>query len=389
MHSVIADQFFWRVFAETGHVPYFGGSGIGLLPLLYELSGPWPAAVCTGNAASPVEAWLREHTDAELLCFSTVPGGQQNLPEARPQGTWDAGTVPLVLGEVERDVLHVGGIAFGFGASPGFYRERPLDHLLGQCRTRVGLIHLGSLNGAARVIGGARNLLRRCSPALLVNREAAMEARRGIPELAALASVLAEAGYTLHDSMLSPLRTAEDLGGALELWHETAFFALPEGEGIDQRAFIRAYRANPSGYQAHTQDQIRLRADEIIGCSGLYPAEHWEDLSWRWTGPLPRAYISLPVGRPGRYRFRLRLLKVADDGVLDTLRIFVNGIRVEHTVKANEHDIVVAGLLTLSPTNHSSPAELGIVHSETYFINPDDPRRLGMALIDIGLERQP
>jgi hypothetical protein len=384
----MSEQFFWRVFAETGQVPYFGGSGVGLLPLLYGTTGPWEAAVCIGNPASPVEAWLRANTDAELFLFPEAPRGPGGLPESRPQGAWDAGAVPTIAGEEERDILQVGRIAFGLDARPGFYRVRPLDGVLGENPPRVGLMHLGSLEGAAPVVRGARRLLRRCRPAILVNREAPVEAGRGIPELAALASVLAEAGYTLYDSMLSPLRTPEEVSGALDLWHETVFLALPAGSGVDHRTLMRAYRMDPAAYRADAAEGIRLRADEIVGCRGLYPAEYWEDLCWRWTGPLPRASVPLPLGRPGRYRLSCRLLKVADDRVLDTLRLFVNGMPVEHTVQSSDHDIFVEGTVILKPANPMSLAELRFVHSETYSVNPDDPRRLGLARIEVGVERQ-
>lgn len=385
----------WRMLAEAGRLPYFGGSGVGALPALYQARGPWRAAVCVAEPASPILAWLRENTEAEIYRFPR-PGGA-----AVPQGPWDAGTVPLSLGDAERDWLDVAGIGRGLGARPTLRRYSPLDELL-DTAAGVGLIHTGSL-GAAALVRGARRLLRSSAPALLIQRDPMAPPAATLDELTAVAEVLAAAGYALYDPTLSPLSSREEIQSALDAWRETVFLGLPEGSALALLDAGQAAKA-PGGYaEAHARaawayvsdyrrgpavdGHVRLQADAIPATEGFYPAENWEDLVWRWTGPKPRATVRLPLARPGVYRLVCRLLKVADGRVLDSLRLFVNGQPIAHTTEPGEHEIVLGAEFVAGLGGFQPYAEILFAHAETYYVNPDDPRRLGLALLEIELER--
>lgn len=385
MHSMNTEQFFRRVTTETGRPPYLGGAGLALVQALYGMAEPWQAAVCVDEPASPVALWLRAHTDVELFCFPKPPRSNRKIPSALPQGPWDLGTVPMILGDRSREQLDVRSIAFDFGTRPVFYRQHSLDDLLGVGR-RIGLIHIGSLHGAAATVKGARHLLEHSGAAVLVVRDSPSESDRDASELTELAATLMQAGYAFYDAMLMPCSTSVQIRAALHQWHETVFFGLPADQ--DLGALMLAYWENVSNFQATSDDSIRVKADEIVDGTNLYPTEYWEELCWRWTGPLPKASVLVPLTRPGRYRMSCRLLKVADDRVFDTLRIFINGMPIKYGVQFNEYDIVLEGGLIINYARFSPVTEIRFAHSETYFINPDDPRRLGLALMEINLERQ-
>ncbi|CAL1240544.1 hypothetical protein [Candidatus Methylocalor cossyra] len=383
MGGLMRDQLFWRILAETGRPPYFGGAGIGLLQALYRATGPWPAALCLDDPASPVADWLKTHTDS-VLFFYPKPASNRSLRTA-PQGVWDSGTVPTVIGEEEGEFLDVAGIAFGFGVEPIFYRQRSLDDWLGE-GPRLGLVHLGGLAGAARVVRGGRRLLQRCAPPVLVVRDSPAAAEATRAELMALAEELSRIGYTLYDTLLNPCPTADALHALLDLWQETVFLGLPPGH--DLGALLRGLCAYPGRPDDGAEAPVRIRAEHIVDCQGFYPAERWEELQWRWSGPLPEASLRVPIPRPGHYRLSLRLLRVADDRVLDSLRLFVNGAVVAHQVTRYEYSIVIETEFPVTAARFSPIAEIRFAHGETYCINAEDPRRLGLALMDLTLERQ-
>jgi hypothetical protein len=408
MRSIATEPLLWRVLGETGRLPYFSGAGLGLLKALHETTGPWSAAVCVDERASPVADWLAAQTDTELY-FLPKPlpfGGSQ--AQLRPCCDADAGEIPLLAGHLEREILNVRQIAFGFGTQPARYRERPLDLLLG-IRQRVGLIHMGSFRGCASIIEGARRLLHRFGPVVTIVRDTPAGGGEGLADLKAAAAALASFGYALYDSALNACDTEEAILEVLDGWQETVFFAVPRD--LDIGAVARRllavdgpeYGAGAPGsgrtfaYWSYLASQredrpaggdVSLGAEQINDSEGLYPAESWEDLRWRWTGPKPVAAVGIPVVRPGRYKLACRLLKVADDRLFDSLRIFVNGQTLPYQVVRNEHDIVIEAALVLTLTRFKPRTEIRFVHAETYSINPDDPRRLGLALMEILLERQ-
>lgn len=390
------NQLTWRMLAETGRLPYFGGAGLGLLPALFRIHGPWRAAVCATDPASPVLDWLRRNTDAELYLFPGFAGSA-----AWPQGPWDSGTVPALLDGAGRDWLDVGDIAHGLGSRPRLRRGHVLDEALDPA-LGLGLI-LTDIHGAAGLVSGAARHLASARPALLIARERPGSIAAATAELLAVAGTLAAAGYLLHDSALTPLDSRDGIETALRDWRETVFLGLPaglalalldaDGEAATAASFAAArdraawaylgeYRRPPA-----VPARIHLQADEIPDSAGFYPAESWEDLRWRWTGPKPCATARIPLIRPGRYRLACRLLKVADRRVLDTLRVFVNGQPLELAIEQGEHDIGLAGEFVAGLARFRPVAEILFTHSETYYINPDDPRRLGLALMDIEIER--
>lgn len=385
MPSMMREQLFRRVLAETGRPAYFGGSGIGLLPGLHRATGPWSAAVCIDEPASPIAAWLKVNTDAELFCFPKLAGTRGRPPAPTLHGPWDAGTVPAVLGDSERDLVGVEDIAFGFAAKPVRFRQRSLDGLLGDA-LRPGFIHIGSLHQAAAIIRGAQRLLHRCHPAILLVRDAPAGRGSGVTEFSALAEAFSDARYQLYDGMLNPCGTAEEIRTALDRWLESAFLGLPKG--YDIATLMHAFWDDLTSYRPSPERGLRLAVHEITDCTGFYAEEHWDDLRWRWTGPRPRASVRVPLARPGYYRLCCRLLKVANDQILDSLRIFVNGEAIRHMARISEHQIVLEADLSLSLARFAPVTEILFVHSETYSINPDDPRRLGLALMAIELERQ-
>ncbi|SMF97488.1 hypothetical protein SAMN02949497_0518 [Methylomagnum ishizawai] len=388
----------WRMLAETGRLPYFGGAGLGLLPALFRIHGPWRTAVCATDPASPVLDWLRHNTEAELYLFP-VPGAAGSA--VWPQGSWDSGTVPTLLGGSERDWLDVGGIAHGLGSRPQLRRCHVLDEALDP-DLGLGLI-LTDIHGSAGLVRGAVRHLASARPALLIARGRQGSIPLATTELLAVAATLAEAGYLLHDSTLTPLNSRDGIEAALRDWRETVFLGLPAGlalalldapgEAVTPAGFAAArdraawaylgeYRRPPA-----VPARIHLQADAIPDAAGFYPAENWEDLRWRWTGPKPRATARVPLPRPGRYRLACRLLKVADGRVLETLRVFVNGQALDLAIEQGEHDIGLAGEFVAGLARFQPVAEILFTHSETYTINPDDPRRLGLALMDIEIER--
>lgn len=391
-------QLIWKVLAETGHLPYFGGAGIGLLEALSKAFGPWRAVSSVDGPASPVLAWLREHADAAELYWFPKPSSLE--PAAAPPADREAGAVPVLLGAQERDLLDAGAVAFGFATQPRRYRLRTLDALL-DGEDRLGLLHIGSFREAPAILEGARRVLRRSGPAVLLVRDAERLEPKSLADLEAVSKVLAGVGYSLYDSGCNPCGTQPALRAALEDWQETVFFGVParhadrtldllgggtSGAGTSR---VRAYWNHLTRYQPQaTAKGLRLAADQMADCSGFYPTESWENLRWRWSGPAPRALVRLPLQRPGRYQLRCRLLKVADERVLDSLRLFVNGAVVEHRAKRADHETILEADLTFSLAGFAPVAELLFVHAATFKANAEDPRRLGLALLDISLERE-
>lgn len=384
---MIMEQFYWRVAAQTRIPPYFGGAGIGLLPALYEASGYWPGAICIDDPASAVAAWIRAQTKSELFCFPKQTSNLQAKPTTMPQGPWDSSTVPTHIGDSERDVMNVHSIAFGFGSSPSTHRDKPLDTLFG-IKSGIGFIHLGGLHRGAEVIRGARQLLMASQPAIQIVRDAPSGDKSGLSELTGIAEALADAGYELYDSLLSPCGQPEVLRQSLEGWHESVWFGFPVG--YDFEKLLQCFWNDLTSYQEKPVMETSFSASEIVDSSGIYALERWEHLTWRWTGPTPRASIRLPVARPGCYRLRFQLLKVSAPDVLDSLRIFVNGQATKHHVQINEHDIIIEvdkGVV-MSLTRFKPIIEILFVHARTHSINSEDPRRLGLALMKIEFERQ-
>jgi len=403
--ATIHEPLYWRTLAEMGRAPYFAGAGTGLLQALHRAFGPWPIVVGSGEAASPVMAWLRQNTRSEIFHFPPPVGKDHLIPVPIPQGAWDRNLVPTVLGGSEREVLHVHSVAFGLGSRPENYRYRRLDDILG-ATPALGLLFCGHLEGAAGVLQGARGLLRQVRPLVLLARNPGNESGSVENELATVCRELAEAGYKLYDSTVSPCETGQQQSDALRLYRENVFLGLPveyctpdlpqrlvgdvddpilsdDPETIRQVAFWQFL----SGYSGPSvPGRIEVLAQESKDWGGFYELENWESTYWRWSGPLPQASVRIPIHRPGRYRMRCQLFSVERDEVLSTMRIFAGKHALRHTTRRTDYSIILESVVSVFLRGFSPVLEIKFLHSETYHPDSGDPRKLGFALQSITLE---
>lgn len=407
MHSsaITHESLYFRSLAEMGRAPYFGGAGVGIVKALHRAFGPWPVAVGSSGAASPAMAWLRENTGTELFHYPPPASHGRPAPCPVPQGSWDKGVVPTVLGANERDAMNVHSIAFGLGVRVETSRFRPLDSIL-EPKVGLGLLYCGHLDGAAQVLQGARRLLRVARPAVLLVRNPALESGDSEGDLNAAFQELAEAGYRLLDSTLACCETPRQIHEALHYCRETVFIGLSAelytadlpgrlvgdpDDPVFADDFETARRVAYWQYLTSYSDEsvpriVEARVENGMDCTGFYDLENWESIYWRWSGPQPCASVRIPMYRPGRYHLRCAFTNVAQEQVLSTLRIFAGGQLLAHTVRRSEHGIQLEGIFSQSLRMFAPVLEIRFLHSETYQASSEDPRRLGFALQSITLE---
>jgi hypothetical protein len=365
---------------------------MGLLPRLLQgaVRAPQRAISTLGEGAPLANVLTR--AGAKLISLAprqalrAVPrhGPLDWLPRAADEGP------VVVLGAADADVAWAPHWNLGFTKQRAA-KVKTLDTLCAGWPD-VAVVVLGDGEEVPQVVQGARTLLLRSQP-IVVFDLGGLSARRTLATLDALAKALPD-GYQLHDSLLLPAQHSSVQAG--ESW----FAALPQrlqaapdllralGGGPDMAALLQRESRSGGVRSGYTPPRsTRVTFDELLPGTGFYPAERHGEDAWRWIGPVPEATICIPRPFWGAGTLTLSVTGTSTPENISQLRLFVDGEMCPVTAKGAQQ----AWTLTAPFSSRFGAARSAlVVHisiPQTRQMHAEDPRRLGVCLYDLLIER--
>ncbi|MDV6344901.1 hypothetical protein [Nitrosomonas sp. Is37] len=376
---------------------------LGLLFRFLEIiATPTGIAICSAINDNPIENYLAENYANR--CFQFPPESQVNSVAAEWTNIYPCagfGDVPVVLANRDTEASTIES-PFRGNRSAARVRFRRLDGLVGSER-HVDIIHIAEpASRALDILEGSQAIILRDQPVMVIEIN-------GLSNIVELARGLEALNFMLLDSLLLPVVDVESCNIHASVETETYFLGMPkmflEENGLTKAfwpkdiylakhkdwqqalfsGFIREIRNGGIRFGFQPQTRYHYPFNDQLLCKGFYPAEYQEGHVWRWLGPKPSASIWIPKPLAGTYRFELVVIGALTEDVINSTRLFLNGVLHTLTRKTDEGVSTLITTIEIPIEEENLQIELVIAVSSTHFPNPDDPRKLGICISHLDL----
>lgn len=281
--------------------------------------------IAATQPGSYLESMLRKTVSPERLFVYTTQSSLGAGPFSRTVSTFPNEGSDIVLGPCNHDLVPARR-PWPCVALDSVVRMRTLDELHGRSH-KPGLIVVES--DISDILAGAMAAIRQHRPAILLDLSAVPPVER-LMEWERCVTLLESSDYGWCDGFLLPCDTTErrrELIGPLCASLACALPAMtPTKPGASQGLVLAERDWVPDIRFDHNRSgKMQIVFDRSVVAKGLYPPEpdgagSW----WRWSGPLSRIRLSLPLPAGGTWFLRL---DVFDWGIArrdHDLRAFAN-----------------------------------------------------------------
>jgi hypothetical protein len=362
---------------------------------LVNLLAPGSEVITSLPEGAALSAVLRAHLAPWQLFQHDTPRMTTDTP--RPEVCGDA---VFVLASRDCDAVTGVPLPWPAPASVCGFRARKLDTLYADSHT-PGMLVFGGNSSVGDVIAGARGVLSRHRPMLLLDFSDVAPAMRA-SAWEDCVQACEDYHYTWLDGLFLPCSTSADRNAAVTaIGHATGvglptewpdMHKLPPGIADmlapEDADVARVTWAGTVASVKHipTPDGVRIRFDNTLPSLGMYRTEHGgQGACWRWTGPGPRASFLLPVPGPGPWRLQLEVVNWGSAKTSGALRALVAGEFL--TVERSGEDFISFSPLAPPPFWSGGSLQVDLTTPRPRRVSAQDARCLGVSLAGASLSR--
>jgi hypothetical protein len=342
--------------------------------------------IAATQPGSYLESMLRKTLSPERLFVYATRSSLGAGPFSRTVSACRREGPDIVLGACDHDLVPARR-PWPYVALDPVVRMRTLDGLHGRSH-KPGLIVIES--DILDILTGAMAAIQQHRPAILLNLTAVSPTQR-LMEWERCVTLLASSDYGWCDGFLLPCDTTErrrDLAGPLCTGLACALPAVTPtkpgasgGLALAERDWVSDIR-----FDRNRLGKMQIVFDRSVVANGLYsPEPNGAGSWWRWSGPLSRIRLSLPLPAGGTWFLRL---EVFDWGIArrdHDVRAFANEKELIY-IDSGPHFIRFGPILV--PLREASGYLLVEINTpRPVRASNDDPRLIGVGFSSCVLER--